>query len=121
MTLLIAIHFVICLFLVLVILLQPGKSDGGVGFGAASGSSQSIFGSRGAGNFLTKTTTAAACLFLVTSFFLTRERVREFNTSVIKDEPAAAQQPAPEAQKPVEEKKEGANVNPAQENPAEKK
>ena len=101
MTALIAIHFTICLFLVLVILLQPGKSDGGVGFGAASGSSQSIFGSRGAGNFLTKTTTGAAILFLVTSFFLTRERMREFNTSVIKEE-AQASQPAPEAQKPAE-------------------
>jgi preprotein translocase subunit SecG len=93
-TALIAIHFVICLFLVLVILLQPGKSDGGVGFGAASGSSQSIFGSRGAGNFLTKMTTGAACLFLVTSFFLTRERMKEFNSSVIKEEPASSA-PAP--------------------------
>lgn len=87
MSALIAVHFIICLFLVLVILLQPGKGDGGVGFGAASGSSQSIFGSRGAGNFLTKTTSAAACLFLITSFFLTRDRMKEFNSSVIKNEP----------------------------------
>jgi len=97
-TALIALHFTICLFLVLVILLQPGKSDGGgVGFGAASGSSQSIFGSRGAGNFLTKLTTGAAGLFLVTSFFLTKERTKEFNSSVIKDEPAAEAPVSPEA------------------------
>ena len=103
MTALIAIHFVICLFLVLVILLQPGKSDGGVGFGAASGSSQSIFGSRGAGNFLTKMTTGAACLFLVTSFLLTRGRMKEFNSSVIKDEPASsAPAPVKEAEKAQE-------------------
>lgn len=95
MTALIAIHFVICLFLVLVILLQPGKSDGGVGFGAASGSSQSIFGSRGAGNFLTKMTTGAACLFLVTSFLLTRGRLKEFNSSVIQEEPASSAPAAP--------------------------
>ncbi len=104
MTALIALHFGICLFLVLVILLQPGKSDGGVGFGAASGSSQSIFGSRGAGNFLTKMTTGAACLFLFTSFLLTRERMKEFNSSVIKDEPATKTEaptvpPSPEADK----------------------
>ena len=97
MTALIALHFAICVFLVLVILLQPGKSDGGVGFGAASGSSQSIFGSRGAGNFLTKLTTGAAGLFLVTSFFLTKERTKEFNSSVIKDEPAAEAPVSPEA------------------------
>jgi len=107
-TVLIAVHFVICLFLVLVILLQPGKGDGGVGFGAASGSSQSIFGSRGAGNFLTKTTSIAACLFLVTSFFLTRSRMQEFNSSVIKNEPV---QEAPKTEPtPSAEGKEGAKA-----------
>jgi len=101
---LIVLHFIVCLFLVLVILLQPGKGDGGVGFGAASGSSQSIFGSRGAGNFLTKMTTVAACIFLLTSFLLTRERTKEFNSSVIQEEPATktpapSVPPSPEADK----------------------
>lgn len=85
MTFFIIVHCLICVFLVCVILLQPGKSDGGIGFG---GSSQSVFGSRGAGNFLTKTTSACAILFLVTSFFLTRSRIREYSGSVIKAEPA---------------------------------
>ncbi|NBV50352.1 preprotein translocase subunit SecG [bacterium] len=119
MTALIAVHFVICLFLVLVILLQPGKSDGGVGFGAASGSSQSIFGSRGAGNFLTKTTTVAACLFLVTSFFLTRGRMKEFSSSVIKEEAPA--QPAPETKNPPKEGNQDQKpAAPATEKPAQK-
>ena len=48
MTLLVVIHIVICVFLVCVILLQPGKGDAGIGFGS---SSQSIFGSAGAGKF----------------------------------------------------------------------
>jgi len=82
LTLLIVIHALICLFLVFIILLQPGKSDGGIGFGGSS--SQSIFGSRGAGNFLTKTTSACAILFLVTSFILTRERIQLAKSSVIK-------------------------------------
>lgn len=115
MTALIAVHFVICLFLVLVILLQPGKSDGGVGFGAASGSSQSIFGSRGAGNFLTKTTTVAACLFLITSFFLTRERMKEFSSSVIQEEA-----PAPETKNPKEGNQDQKPAAPATEKPAQK-
>lgn len=87
MTFLIVLHILICLFMVFVILLQPGKSDGGIGFGS---SSQSIFGSKGAGNFLTKTTSVCAILFLVTSFILTRSRMQEYSTSVIQDheEPA---------------------------------
>ncbi len=90
MTFFIIIHLVICVFLVFVILLQPGKSDGGIGFGS---SSQSIFGSRGAGNFLTKTTSACALLFLVTSFVLTRSRIQEHSRSVIGKPEAAPVQP----------------------------
>lgn len=86
MTLIIILHVVICVFLVGVILLQPGKSDSGIGFGSTS---QSIFGSRGAGNLLTRTTAIAAVLFLTTSFFLARERMSETGGSVIKGAPEA--------------------------------
>jgi preprotein translocase subunit SecG len=72
-TLIIVLHTVFAVFLVLVILLQPGKGDAGIGFGS---SSQSIFGSAGAGNFLTKTTAVCAALFLFTSFWLTRDRIK---------------------------------------------
>ena len=92
MTLFIVLHCVICLFLVGVILLQPGKADAGIGFGS---SSQSIFGSKGAGNFLTKTTTVAACLYLLTSFFLTRSRIQQYSSSVIKNESAASRPVVP--------------------------
>jgi len=71
-----------------VILLQPGKSDGGIAFGG--GSSQSIFGSRGAGNFLTKTTSVCAFLFLFLSFVLTRDRIHAHMKSVIDSVPAEA-------------------------------
>lgn len=93
MTLFIVLHGLICLFLVAVILIQPGKGDAGIGFGS---SSQSIFGSKGAGNFLTKTTTVCAVIFLLTSFFLTRSRMHEYNSSVIK----AGAEPAVPATKP---------------------
>lgn len=94
MTLFVILHVVICLFLVGVILLQPGKSDGGIGFGS---SSQSIFGSRGAGNFLTKTTSVCAVLFLLTSFVLTRSRIQETQMSVLNrvPEPTAPIAPPP--------------------------
>ena len=82
MTLFVVLHTLICVFLVLVILLQPGKGDAGVGFGS---SSQSIFGSKGAGNFLTKTTSVCAFLFLITSFSLTKIRMSQTSSSVITD------------------------------------
>ncbi len=89
MTFFLVVHVLICVFLVAVILVQPGKGDAGIGFGS---SSQSIFGSKGAGNFLTKTTSVCAVVFLLTSFFLTRSRMREYNSSVIKA--GAAAEPA---------------------------
>jgi preprotein translocase subunit SecG len=61
-------HVLSCVFLILVILLQPGKSGGGGIFGSAG--AQQVFGGRGAGNFLTKTTWATGLLFFVTSMTL---------------------------------------------------
>ena len=52
------IHVLACLFLIVVVLLQTGKgADMGAVFG---GGSQTLFGSSGAGNFLTKLTTGTA-------------------------------------------------------------
>jgi preprotein translocase subunit SecG len=62
------LHIVACLFLVLVVLIQPGKSGGmGAFTGAAA---QQVFGGRGAGNILTKTTWVTASVFFVTSITL---------------------------------------------------
>ena len=62
------IHVVACMFLILVILIQPGKSGGMGIFGSAG--AQQVFGGRGAGNFLTKTTWATATIFFVSSISL---------------------------------------------------
>jgi preprotein translocase subunit SecG len=61
-------HVIACMFLILVILIQPGKSGGMGIFGSAG--AQQVFGGRGAGNFLTKTTWATATVFFITSISL---------------------------------------------------
>lgn len=62
------VHVIACVFLILVVLLQPGRSGG---LGAFSGmGAQQVFGGRGAGNFLTKTTWVTAVVFFMTSLTL---------------------------------------------------
>ena len=68
LSLVIAIHVIVCIVLVVIILLQQGKgADVGAVFG---GSSSTGFGASGAGNALTKTTWALAAAFFATSIFL---------------------------------------------------
>jgi preprotein translocase subunit SecG len=61
-------HVLACIALILIVLLQKGKgADLGAAFGGAS---QTVFGSKGAGGFLSRLTTAAAAMFMVTSLVL---------------------------------------------------
>ena len=63
------IHVIVCAALMVAILLQSGKGGGLAGaFGA--GSSQTLFGGRGAATFLSRTTTVLAAVFFVTSLTL---------------------------------------------------
>jgi len=67
--LLIGLHVLVSVFLILVVLLQTGKgADLAGAFGG--GGSQTAFGSRGAATVLSRMTTIAAVLFMVTSFSL---------------------------------------------------
>lgn len=66
---LIALHIFVCALLVLVVLLQPGKS-GGIGAALGSAGAQQLFGGRGAGNLLTKVTWVSASIFFATSITL---------------------------------------------------
>jgi preprotein translocase subunit SecG len=59
------IYVLVCLFLILVVLLQPGR--GGVGGAFGGGTSQTVFGGSGAGNFLTRLTSISAALFMILS------------------------------------------------------
>ena len=67
-TLLSILHISVCVFLILVVLLQQGKS-GGMG-SAFGGASAQVFGGRGAGNFLTRLTGICAAIFMLTSIGL---------------------------------------------------
>jgi len=69
-TLLTVAHIAVCLFLVIIVLLQHGKgADAGAAFGGG-GSSQSLFGTEGPVPLLNKITTFAAIIFMVTSVSL---------------------------------------------------
>ncbi len=64
----VVIHLIVCLFLIFIILIQSSKgAEMGAAFG---GSSQTLFGSRGAATFLNKLTTTAAVFFMITSLVL---------------------------------------------------
>ena len=88
-TALIGLHVFACIFLIAVVLLQTGKgADMGAVFGG--GSSETVFGSSGAGNFLTKLTTGIAILFMLTSLVMTYGLARQTSQSLFDDVPAPA-------------------------------
>ena len=63
------VHVVLCVFMIFVILLQPGK-DAGMGAALGGGAATSAFGGRGAVTFLSKLTGLCAALFFLTSLGL---------------------------------------------------
>ena len=88
-TMLIAVHVVAALFLIGVVLLQTGKgADIGAVFGG--GSSETVFGSSGAGTFLTRLTTGIAILFMLTSLSMTYGLARRTSQSLFDDAPPPA-------------------------------
>jgi preprotein translocase subunit SecG len=92
MTLVTILHVVVSLALILIVLLQTGKgAEMGAGFGG--GSNQTIFGSRGAASFLSKVTTGAAIMFMLTSLTLAYLTSRQ-NSSVISAAPRRSAAPA---------------------------
>lgn len=81
------LHLIVCFLMIAAILLQAGK---GAEIGAAfGGSSQTVFGSRGPGTFLSKVTVAAAVIFMLTSLGLALLSKQENVASVI-DVPATS-------------------------------
>ncbi len=78
-------HILVCVVLVIAVLVQQGKgAEIGAVFGG--GASSTVFGSRGAGNFLTKITTGAAITFMLTSLALSYLANTQANRSIFGDE-----------------------------------
>src|SRR5213083_1150235 len=63
------IHVIVCLILVVVVLLQSGKAADLAGAFGGMGS-QTVFGPRGSATVLSRATTIAAAMFMVTSLAL---------------------------------------------------
>lgn len=63
------VHVLVCFFLIIVVLLQSGKAADLAGAFGGMGS-QTAFGPRGAATVLSKATTIAAALFMLTSLTL---------------------------------------------------
>ena len=97
-TLITILHVLVSIGLIFVVLLQTGKgADIGAVFG---GSSSTIFGSSGAGNFLTRLTTGMAIVFMITSLTLgyfsgKRASSSLFDTRAPQTEQPARPQPGP--------------------------
>ena len=96
------VHIIVSFFLIIVVLLQSGKSgDIAAAFGGMG--SQTAFGPRGAATALSKATTWSAIIFMVTSItlsiFASRRTGPNSVLQGIKSEPAKSQ-PAPPAQQP---------------------
>lgn len=93
------LHIVVCITLILIVLLQAGK---GANMGAAfGGSSQTVFGSSGAGTFLGKLTAGVAIIFMLTSITLTYTASRKPSGLMDKASVPAARQAAPVVPKPA--------------------
>jgi len=95
------VHILVCLFLIIVVLLQSGQSgDIAAAFGGQG--SQTAFGPRGAATILTKATTWCAVIFMITSITLSLMATRKGGSgSVLQNykTSAPANTPAKPAQK----------------------
>jgi preprotein translocase subunit SecG len=65
----VALHVILCVFLILIIILQPGKG-GDIGAAFGGGSSSTVFGPRGPTGLLQRATTVVAVMFMCTSITL---------------------------------------------------
>ena len=114
------LHVLVCIFLIAVVLLQRGKgAEMGAVFGG--GASSTVFGSRGAGNFLTLLTKICAAVFMLTSLTLSYlyteragEQLFENGVETSQQKPATEQQPVTDlgkvAPEPTDQKAAGADA-----------
>jgi len=90
----VAIHILVCVFLIGVVLLQQGRSADLAGAFGGQGS-QTAFGPRAAANVLTRLTTWSAIIFMITSLSLTVLYVRSTGSHSVLSGVKPAQVSAP--------------------------
>ena len=95
--LLIVLHVLVGLFLIAVVLLQTGKA-GNIADVFGGGGSMAAFGARGAATVLSRVTTVAAILFMLTSLSLSLIKTRE--SSLMSNQPVKQTAPAKPVQQP---------------------
>jgi|SRR5690349_8609277 preprotein translocase subunit SecG len=101
-TLLTIFHVIVCIFLILVVLLQQGKgADWAGAFGG--GGSQTTFGARSTGSLLERATTGAAIVFMITSLALTILVSQPGGSSVIREGAKQRQQQQQQQQQPAQQ------------------
>ncbi|MCK4910014.1 MAG: preprotein translocase subunit SecG [Thermodesulfovibrionales bacterium] len=90
-TFLLVVHIFVSFSLIFIVLIQGGKgAEMGAAFGG--GSSQTVFGGRGATSFLSRITTYVAVLFMLTSLLLAITASKGGSGSVVKPTSAPATQ-----------------------------
>ncbi len=100
-TLLTVLHLFLAIGLIGLILIQHGKgADMGAAFG--SGASATVFGARGAGNFLSRSTAILATLFFLTSIALAYYAAQVGEPPSLMDNLDQTPVVVPETEKPAE-------------------
>lgn len=109
--LVVLIHLIVCIALIAIVLLQTGKgAEMGAAFGGAS---QTLFGGSGGSSFMSKLTTGAAVVFMITCLLLSymyrpgAARSRSVMTDIPVEQtqpkaPPVQQQPAVPEARPVQ-------------------
>src|SRR5689334_21948101 len=100
--LLYTIHVIVCIFLMMVILLQAGKG-GGIGAGLGGATTQQVFGGRGASSFLERLTTATAIVFMLTAMTLSYINSQSDSAKLQKTAQSRKKKAEAEAKKKAEE------------------
>lgn len=91
---LLIVQFVLVILLTIAVLLQKSSS---IGLGAYSGSNESVFGAKGPGSFLAKTTFFLGFLFVANTIALGYFYAQAANKSVVDDITTPMTAPAPTA------------------------
>ena len=114
--LLVLLHILVSIALIAIVLLQSGKgAEMGASFGASG--SQSVFGAGGGSTFMSKLTTGAAIIFMLTSLTLAYRSSHSGTSSIMSGKvapKAAPQQQTMPPQQPVQGKPGAAPAVPAQ-------